>query len=132
MYLIVFLFVANCYSQSSNIKKVESIEFNYQNCLDSGIDMLGCSKKYYFFCDKLLNEVYQSIRAKLTTTDKEKLKNEQLKWLKQRDAFFKRAYILAKEEAVDLPQEDLEMIYIDKKGDFVKERVKFLIKKFNI
>jgi len=131
--LIVFLiFFSNSNCQSTNLKKVESIEYYYQKCLDQGTDMLGCSDKYYFFCDKLLNEVYQTIKTKLNQKDKKLLKIEQLKWIKKRDLYFKKAYFEAKDEAENLSTEDLQMIFIDKKADYVKERVVFLIKKFKI
>ena len=130
--IFLLLFVNKSYTQSVNMKKVESINVNYQKCLDSGVDMLGCSNKYFFFCDKLLNEVYQIIRQKLSEKEKTNLRNDQLKWLKERDLFFIKAVKIAKEEAEDLPEEDLQMIYMDKKSEYVKERVVFLIKKYKV
>jgi uncharacterized protein YecT (DUF1311 family) len=120
------------YSQSSNLKKVKSIEYNYQKCLDDGVDMLDCSNKYYFFNDKLLNEVYQIVRLKLKPDEKKALKTDQLKWLKNRDAYFKKAYIEAKNESEGLSNQDLQMVFIDKKADYVKKRVVFLINKYKI
>jgi uncharacterized protein YecT (DUF1311 family) len=108
------------------------MEVNYQNCLDNGIDMLGCSNDYYKQMDNLLNEVYKKAKLKMSSSEIEKLKTEQLNWLKKRDLYFKKAYIEAKDEADGLGSDDLQMVFVDKKTEYVKDRVVFLIKKYKV
>jgi uncharacterized protein YecT (DUF1311 family) len=42
--------------------------------------------------DSLLNIVYNDLRRKLSTKEKDLLKQEQLAWLKERDRYFKQQY----------------------------------------
>jgi uncharacterized protein YecT (DUF1311 family) len=130
-FLIIFLFFGYC-SFSQSLKKAEKMEVNYQNCLDNGIDMLGCSNDYYKQMDNLLNEVYKKAKLKMSSSEIEKLKTEQLNWLKKRDLYFKKAYIEAKDEADGLGSDDLQMVFVDKKTEYVKDRVVFLIKKYKV
>ena len=126
-------FIGFCYCcNSQSLKKIQTVETNYQNCLDDDVNMKKCSENYYFQIDSLLNEVYKNARLKINQKEKDKLKSEQLKWIKNRDLYFKKAYAEAKDEAGDLSKEDIEMVFIDKKAECVKERVHFLIKKFKV
>ncbi|WP_347067858.1 lysozyme inhibitor LprI family protein [Flavobacterium sp. WV_118_3] len=130
---IIFIFLLiGCGSFAQSIKKVEKLIVNYQKCLDNGVDMLGCSNNYYIEIDNLLNEVYKKIRLKINSLEKEKLKNEQKNWLINRDLYFKKAYSEAKDEADGLSNNDLQMIYIDKKAEYVKNRVVALVEKYRV
>ena len=128
-FIFIFLLIGfSSFSQS--IKKIEKLSVNYQNCLDNGINMLGCSNNYYIEIDNLLNEVYKKIKLKMSSLEKEKLKKEQINWLIKRDLYFKKAYSEAKVEAEGLSNNDLQMIYIDKKAEYVKSRIITLIEKY--
>lgn len=130
--ITIFFFFFSFITFSQSLKKIEKMENNYQTCLDNGINMLGCSNDYYKKIDSLLNDVYKKARVNMSSSDKEKLKAEQLNWLKKRDQYFKKAYTDAKNEADGLSDEDLEMVYVDKKSEFVKNRVVVLMKKYKI
>lgn len=58
-----------------------------QNCKNpqTQLDMNVCSGRDFEREDKLLNKVYGELRSKLDATEKEKLKNVQVAWLKYRD-----------------------------------------------
>ena len=68
-----------------------------------------------------------NIRAKLSPSLRSKLKNDQLKWLSSRDDYFKNIVLEPEEQA--LSKEDKEMIIIDKKAQFVRDRVIELLRK---
>lgn len=128
---ILFVFIAfsfNCNSQT--LKTITTIESSYHNCLDEGDDMRGCSIEYYEQADSLLNVVYRKLRLKFNDQDQSKLKKEQLEWLKHRDKYFEKIYSQTKKEGNFIEgSSDFDMIVIDKKADFVLERVKLLIKR---
>lgn len=129
---LIIIFIAIGFSCSSQtLKTIEKFENKHQDCLDSGINMKGCSIKYYNQSDSLLNVAYKRLRAEISVTEQAKLKNEQLSWLKKRDSYFKKAYLEAKSEGPFPDPDDLEMVYIDKKSEFVMNRVKELIKRTN-
>lgn len=66
------------------------MEGKNQSCLDKGIDMIGCQILYYQQLDSVLNLTYRNLRKKLSEKEKEALKTKQLKWLQERDTYFKR------------------------------------------
>ncbi|WP_298145239.1 lysozyme inhibitor LprI family protein [Flavobacterium sp.] len=89
--------------------------------------MKACSQDFYIKMDSMLNVVYKSIKLKMSTTQRDKITLEQREWLKKRDLYFKKAWSLARSEGDGLSSEDIEMIAIDKKAQFVKDRVLSLI-----
>ncbi|WP_278251848.1 lysozyme inhibitor LprI family protein [Sabulibacter ruber] len=92
--------------------------------------MLGCSQLYYSQMDSLLNVVYNKLRRPLDPSGKAALKNEQLKWLGKRDAYFKKVdKEYAAENSNGFAGNDSRMIAIDDKAQFVRKRVEELIKK---
>lgn len=129
--LLIVLVSAWINSNAQTMKTIEQLENKYHNCLDSGINMKNCSVTYYNESDSLLNVVYTKLKAKLNSTEQIKLKNEQLSWLKKRDLYFKKAYLEVKNEIPFPGSDDFEMIYTDKKSDFVMDRVKKLIVRLN-
>ncbi len=130
-FLVLFFMLIGIKSHSQSLKTIEKIEKSYQECLDSGNNMRGCSINYYTKADSLLNVVYQKKREKRTDLEKNNLKKEQLKWLKKRDLYFKKEYSnLKKEDLVMEGSTDFDMIYYDRKASFVMKRVKELINRF--
>ncbi len=128
IFIILFILSFNCNSQT--LKTIEKIELKYQNCLDKGAYMKGSSVEYYNQADSLLNLVYKKLKIKLSTEGQLKLKKEQLEWLKKRDKYFKKVYSETKKEDDFIEgSNDFNMIIIDKKAEFVFERVKEFIKR---
>jgi uncharacterized protein YecT (DUF1311 family) len=126
--IILIILSFNCNSQT--LKTIEKIESSYQNCLDKGDNMKGCSVEYYKKADSLLNVAYKKLRLKLSIEEQSSLKTEQLEWLKKRDKYFQKVYSETKKEGDFIEgSNDFDMIVIDKKAEFVFERVKVLIKK---
>lgn len=130
--ILITIITLNFCGYSQTLKKLEELENKYQECLDSGIGMKNCSIKFYLTSDSLLNVAYKNLKIKLNTTEQNNLKIEQQKWLKKRDAYFKKAFVEAKNEnSGDTESSDFQMFYFDKKSTFVIERVKELISRKN-
>jgi uncharacterized protein YecT (DUF1311 family) len=127
--IIIFITLSfNCNSQT--LKTIEEIETSYQNCLDKGDNMKGCSVEYYKKADSILNVAYKKLKLKLSIEEQSSLKAEQLEWLKKRDKYFQKIYSETKKEGDFIEgSNDFDMIVIDKKAEFVFERVKVLIKR---
>ena len=92
--------------------------------------MLGCSKRYYYQMDSMLNVVYNKLKASLSQSKKDSLKKEQLNWLKKRDLYFEKQN---KEFRYKFQSgewgSDMAMITYDNQAEYVKDRVIILIKK---
>lgn len=116
--------------RTQTVEIVENMATKHQTCLDSGIDMLGCSKSFYLQMDSMLNVVYHQLRATLGEKQKQALKNQQFKWIKKRDTYFnKQDNTLQKKYEKGEWGRDMEMITYDDKANFIKERVIVLIKR---
>lgn len=129
-HLFIIFFFTSLLGQAQSLKEIEQFETSYQNCLDNGGFMKGCSIKFYSQTDSLLNVVYNNLKMKINSTAKSNLKKEQLEWLKKRDAYF----IKARKETISEvgnfeDSQDFQMILIDKKSSFVMIRVKELLKR---
>ncbi len=121
------------FNVSANAQLKNSMDRIYQDhlkCLDSGINMLGCSRKYYLEMDSMLNLTYKKLRASLNEAEKSKLKEEQLKWLKERDAYFEDQNRIFNEKVTSGEWgNDMYMVTYDDKADFVRKRVLDIIKR---
>jgi uncharacterized protein YecT (DUF1311 family) len=127
--LLLFILVS-FHSNSQTLKTVAKLETAHQKCLDTGIGMRNCSYKYLNQSDSLLNVAYKNLRLKLTSEEKEKLKKEQLIWLKKRDQYFKKAYSDTKRKGYfEEGSLDFDMVVFDLQADYVFVRVKELIKR---
>lgn len=103
---------------------MENLEIRYQDCLDQGADMRGCSTEYYHKMDSMLNVVYKQLLAK-HPDQKEQIREAQRAWLKRRDEQF--AAIDKEPKEAGLGINDQQMIVTDKKSQVVRERVMKLI-----
>jgi uncharacterized protein YecT (DUF1311 family) len=112
------------------LKTIALMEQAHLQCLDSGIGMTGCADSYRLQMDSLLNVVYNKLRKRLPTTEKDKLKTEQLAWLKQRDRHFKEQ---EQDYKTNISPEDwtqeFYLIVYSSDAEFIKERVVYLIKR---
>jgi uncharacterized protein YecT (DUF1311 family) len=75
----------------------------------------------------MLNTVYKDLRKKITPAEASQLKDSQIQWLKKRDKYFEN--IVLEPEEKSLSKEDQEMVILDKKCEFVRDRVLELMKK---
>src|SRR4051812_23221934 len=87
---LTIIFTFTCLTEfSQTLATVDSLESQHQACLDKGEFMLGCSERFYFQMDCLLNIQYKKLRAKCDSVQKINLKDDQIKWLAVRDKQFK-------------------------------------------
>ena len=124
-HLIFILFLIGLNSHSQENKAIQKLDTELQKCLDdTQNNMLNCTLEYYTKIDDQLNVTYKKIRATLSQSDQEKLKTQQLAWLKKRDQYFKKVKI---ETAKDLDGEnssqDFRMICSHENALFVRDRI---------
>ena len=113
---------------AQSVKPLEEINTRYQSCLDTGVDMSGCSKRHFQQIDSLLHVTYRYLKSGLGATEKETLKKEQLAWLEERKNFFRQENaILQKKSEAGEGGLDLAMISYDSKADFLRERLLVLL-----
>lgn len=109
-------------------KLLNKLDLIHQECLDEGIEMLNCSKKYYSEMDSILNDVYRKLMKNKDIKEKNILKKEQLDWLKERDRVFIE---FDNEKISELSAYENQTFSLTKKAEFVKERIEILITKFS-
>lgn len=124
-YLFLLLFSISFFSYSQENKAIEKLDTALQNCLENTQNnMLNCTLEYYTKIDGQLNITYKKIRATLTKPEQEKLKNQQLAWLKKRDQYFAKAKAeTAKELDGEKESQDYRMICAHKNALFVRDRI---------
>jgi uncharacterized protein YecT (DUF1311 family) len=143
--ILILIFFARCSTNSSNVSDTntqtsihlpthnfnETNESDYskfliqadsihQQCLDKGDDMLACSQKYYSEMDSMLNVVYKNLVKDADSATKATLKKEELEWLRQRDKAFSD---FDNEQVSEISAYDNQTLSLNKKAEFVKERV---------
>ena len=121
-------FITSAFSQTK--QTIESLENEYQACLDKGQFMLGCANSFYTQIDSLLNLQYRKLLGKLEAAERVRLRNDQRKWLIYRDKQFALLKQQVHKEAVDNGFEggqDEQMMLIERKAMFVKQRVNELL-----
>ena len=130
---ILFALLLLCCSSKNFSQTVSTVDYlskQYQDCLDRGKYMLGCSKQFYFQMDSLLNVVYTNLRSTLTKEQQLVITRAQQQWLTQRDAHFKQT--LAKFKKANpghspygsaIGAQDDAMFMYDENAEFVKKRV---------
>jgi len=131
MYTCILMFIFLNVSANAQLKNtMDRIYQDHLKCLDSGINMLGCSRKYYLEMDSMLNLTYKKLRTTLNETEKSTLKEEQLKWLKERDAYFETQNRIFNDKVNSGEWgNDMYMVTFDNKADFVRKRVLEIIKR---
>jgi uncharacterized protein YecT (DUF1311 family) len=131
----IFLFLFSCLNFvvfSQTAKTVNDLKTQYQNCLDKGEFMLGCSQTFYTQIDSLLNVAYTKRQAILNDAQKEKLRTEQRNWLVKRDIYFKKTLqeFKTKNPNTSFSQaQDDALLMHDQNAEFVMLRVQELMKK---
>jgi len=131
--LTIFLTILICISiigHAQTQTQLINLKKQHQSCLDKGLNMLSCSQQYYKQIDSVLNVAYNRIRKPMSQTEILAFKNEQIKWLQKRDAFFIKVDKEAAAESGPGPiGRDFLMIAMDEKADFVRKRIEELIKR---
>jgi uncharacterized protein YecT (DUF1311 family) len=120
---ILLLFVGtHVFSQTT--KDLREMETQNQSCLDEGIDMIGCQIRYYQQLDSVLNLAYSNLRSKLSEKEKASLKTKQLKWLQERDVYFRNLENDRDTSEIEIGQlaKYLEM------NNYIKDRIIYLLK----
>nr|WP_254921206.1 lysozyme inhibitor LprI family protein [Flavobacterium sp. ov086] len=85
---------------------------------------MNCTFEYYNKMDNLLNITYKKIRTTLSKSEQEKLKNQQLFWLKKRDLYFKKIEAeTTKELDGENSSQDFRMICSHENALFVEDRI---------
>lgn len=124
-HVLFLLFLISFYSFSQENKTIQKLDTELQNCLDdTQNNMMNCTFEYYTKIDNLLNVTYKKIRSTLSKPEQEKLKSQQLAWLKKRDLYFKK---VAAETSSDLDgdhsSQDYRMICSHENALFVENRI---------
>ncbi len=129
--LVLTLCFGTAAVEAQTMKYMDSLADAHQACLDNGINMLGCSQRYYKTMDSILNIAYNKLKNTLTTEGQAALKQEQLKWLKKRDAHH-AAELKEYRKNVDVGESgtDMFMIVYDNDAEFVRDRVIELINRY--
>lgn len=89
LHILLLIFLSKT-SLAQDERVINYMAKKHQACFDKGVDMLGCSVRYYRKMDSMLNVVYNNLRARVISKDKGVIKKEQIEWLKKRDNFFKK------------------------------------------
>ena len=123
LFFLLFLISLSAYSQKN--ETIQKLDKELQKCLDdTQNNMLNCTRVYYNQIDDLLNVTYKKIRTSLTKSEQEKLKNQQLAWLKKRDLYFKKVTAKTSSDLDgDNSSQDYQMICTHENALFVKDRV---------
>ncbi len=114
---------------AQSTKTIDSLEKKYQSCLDEGVNMLRCAKKFYAEMDSMLNVTYKVLQSKNDSIARYELKISQRKWLRKRDSVFIQIEKKYKSNSSGTAKSDDLMLIIDEKAVYVKERVIELISK---
>lgn len=110
-------------SQSNYAASISSFESNFQKCQEDSDNLLGCSQQYYQQLDALLQTVLKDLRTSLKVSQRTTFRNEQTDWAKKKEAYFRQLPKSVKDENEDLSGADLQIAVLDKKSEFLIERI---------
>lgn len=108
-------------------RKLDNIELGFKN-FDSTEkttkDMRDHANERYKQWDSALNEIYNILKMQLSASDMNKLQNEEIQWIKNRDA-------KAKEDSSEMKGGTMEpVLYADSLAQSTKERCYELVDKY--
>jgi uncharacterized protein YecT (DUF1311 family) len=131
-YTILFFITQFKIGNAQTIQTIELMSKKHQACLDSGVQMLKCSRSYYFQMDSTLNVVYNKLKIKLNTKERDSLKRDEIAWIKKKDIYFKKQNEIynSKFEKGEWGS-DMYMITYDNDAEFIKARIIVLLNKLN-
>ncbi|SNR80414.1 lysozyme inhibitor LprI family protein [Flavobacterium sp. ov086] len=124
-HLLILVLLISFFSYSQENKTIQKLNTELQKCLDdTENNMMNCTFEYYNKMDNLLNITYKKIRTTLSKSEQEKLKNQQLFWLKKRDLYFKKIEAeTTKELDGENSSQDFRMICSHENALFVEDRI---------
>jgi len=123
----VMLVAHQARSQNNYAATMSTLESNYQKCQEEGDNMLGCSQQYYQQLDALLQSVLKDLRTSLKVSQRTTFRNEQTTWTQKKEAYFRQLPKSVKEDNEDMSGADLQTAVLDKKSEFLIERINELI-----
>ena len=110
------------------IEAVDRLSDDYQQCLNKGRNMLGCTREYNAQIVYLSDKQYDSLLTHLNADEQNKLKDNQTRWLKDKDKEFRRIEKGLKKDLNELGDgEDYKMILLDRRTAVLKKRLIWLI-----
>ena len=130
IFLLILFSLSSLYLFSQTKKSLEIIEKKYQDKLDTGYDMYGSTIIHYNQMDSMLNVVYRMAKLKLNTNRASILKAQQLKWLKQRDNYFKT--VDKEQNESGLNSIDNKMTKLHEKAAFINDRILTILKTYQL
>ncbi len=127
--ILLFLFVGkSAFSQME--KTLDSLERVQQACLNTGRAMPYCSYLFMQQMDSLLNLAYAKLKTTLTPLEQKNLKNDEIRWIRERDLYFKQ---VDSEYTANIKSGEwgkgMRMLSYQDKSDFIENRVRVLINK---
>ncbi len=130
--IIVTLLLFNTVGSSQTMDEIAKMKAQCQSCLDSGVDMQGCARKYCIEMYEIVDTAFNNLSEKLSQQERALLKTEQVKWLKKRKQF-------EKEEEKEFQKKyktgewgtDMFMIVYENDAEYTRKRIVELIKRRN-
>ncbi|PWA06574.1 hypothetical protein [Flavobacterium psychrotolerans] len=128
--ILLFLIFMSCKSERDFNFEIEQLSEKHQKCLDSGKNMMNCSRQFHFEMNHMLKIVLKECRISLNKTEQESLEREQLLWSKKREQYIteQNQEFNDKIKSEEWGQ-DMYMAVYQNDADFVKARVLELIKR---
>lgn len=113
--------------QNNYSATMSTLESNYQKCQEDGDNTIGCSQQYYQQLDALLQSILKDLKTSLKVSQRTTFRNEQTAWAQKKDAYFRQLPKTVKADNEDLTGADLQAAVLDKKSEFLIERINELI-----
>ena len=114
-------------SQSNYSASMSTFESNFQKCQDESDNLLGCSQQYYQQLDGLLQAVLKDLKTNMKVAQRTTFRNEQTAWNQKKEAYFRQLPKSVKEDNEDLSGAELQIAVLDKKSEFLIERINELV-----
>ena len=130
---LLFLQVAKAQVAAKEIiQQLDQMDSSCQHCIDEGFNFVDCSNKLYIQVDSVLNVVYKLMKSKMDASTFMQLKQEQLKWLKKRDQFFKEVNqdYRQNDKYDQVDKEANRAVAISRKTEYVENRIKYILQKW--
>lgn len=123
----VLLLAFQARSQSNYPDALSKLEQEYQQCQSKSNNLLGCSQQYYQQLEGLLQAVQKDAGASLKANQKAAFKSAQSAWNQKKTTYFRELPASIKADNEDLAGPELQAAIIDKKAEFLVERINELM-----
>ena len=116
--------------QAQTLGEIATMQDRYQHCLDSGVDMQGCAKKYCMRMYEIVDTLSARYSRMLHQKERTAFEQEQRAWLKKRAQNEKKQVAEFQRELKSKEWgADMFMLVYDADAEFTRERVVVLIKR---